>query len=426
MKTSAQLTAVLMMALLLMGPSCKRKPAAPAATAASGQAQGIAEKPAPQKKIMYRSTMMPNEVSDKPGKDSMGMDMVPFEVEGSGTVQEVQGRIRVKISPERQQLIGVRTAVAGVQPIERVITAVGEIDYAEPNISVVNLKYDGWVERLSVDRTGLSVRRGAALLDLYSPDLVAAEQEYLIALKSGPAFGNAEGLLRSAREKLALWNLTDAQIADLARTGQPRTTITVYAPASGIVVEKNVLLGQKIMAGEDLFKIVDLTRVWILGEIYESEVPFVRVGQTVEISLASRPGEAFSGRIAYIYPYLKPETRTNQIRIEAANPALELKPRMYANLRIRVGLGRKLAIPVDSVLDAGVTKVVFVVLPDGYFEPREVKLGVSGENLYEVLDGVREGESVVTSANFLVDSESSLKAALGRMIKTAPGDAGHD
>ena len=413
---------------LLLGASCKGKGGAPAPGPA-GSEQGRPAKPAPgaKKKILYRSTMMPNEISDKPGKDSMGMDMVPFEVEeGGGPVKEVQGRIQVRISPERQQLIGVRTAPVEIQPIERLITAVGRVDYAEPNISVVNLKYDGWVEKLFVNETGLAVKRGQALLDLYSPDLVAAEQEYLIALKSGAALGEPETVLKSARGKLALWGVTDAQIADLARTGEARTTLTVYAPASGIVVEKNVVQGQKVMAGEDLFRIVDLSRVWIIGEIYEYELPFVKAGQVVEISLASRPGETFSGKIAYIYPYLKPETRTNQIRVEAANPALELKPQMYASLRIRVDLGRRLAIPVDAVLDAGITKIAFVALPDGYFEPREVKLGARGENLYEVLDGVREGESIVTSANFLVDSESSLKAALSQMIKTAPGGDGHD
>lgn len=430
MKTGHKLAAVVLTALLAIpGAACKRKggsAAAPAGPAGQEPSQIEKGKPVPQKKIMYRSTMMPDEVSDKPGKDSMGMDMVPFEVEEGGAVTQVGGRIRVKISPERQQLIGVRTEAVKSRPVERTIQTVGQVDYAEPNIRYVNLKYDGWVEKLYVDSTGRAVRAGEALFDLYSPDLVAAEQEYLIALKAGTALGGASSILESARQKLSLWNVTDAQIEELRKTGAGARTVAVFSPASGIVVEKNVIQGQKVMSGENLFKIVDLSRVWILGEVYEYELPFIKTGQEVMVSLSYDPGESFSGKIAYIYPYLKPDTRTNQIRIEAANPGLKLKPGMYANLRLRVDLGTKLAVPSDAVLDAGVTKIVFVALGDGYFEPREVKLGARGENVYEVLDGVREGENVVTSANFLVDSESSLKAALSQMIKASTGGPDHD
>lgn len=394
------------------------KEEAPAAAQPSGQAGA---KPAPKKKTMYRSTMNPGEISDKPGKDSMGMEMVPFEVEEGGEVSEVGGRIRVKISSERQQLIGVKTALVGFQDIPKIIRAVGRVDYAEPNISFVNLKYDGWVEKLFVSSTGRSVRKGEPLFDLYSPDLVAAQQEYLIALKAGAALRDAAGILKSAREKLKLWNVTDAQIEELGKTGEARRALTVYSPASGIVVEKNVFQGQKVMSGENLFKIADLTRVWILGQVYDYELPFLKTGQQVMASLSYYPGESFEGRIAYIYPYLKPETRTNEIRIEVANPGLKLKPEMFANLEIHVDYGNKLTIPASAVLDAGVSKIVFVALGNGYFEPREVKLGVRGDELYEVLGGVAADEAVVISANFLVDSESSLKAALSRMTKAAAG-----
>jgi RND family efflux transporter MFP subunit len=382
--------------------------------------------PAPKKKIMYRSTMMPNEISDKPGKDSMGMDMVPFEVEEGGAVTEVGGRIQVKIGPERQQLIGIKTASARFQDIHKVIEAVGRVDYAEPNMSYVNLKYDGWVEKLYVNSTGRAVRRGEPLFDLYSPDLVSAQQEYLIALKAGATLGDASSILKSAREKLRLWNVTDAQIEELGKTGEAQKTLTVYSPGSGIVVEKSVILGQKVMSGENLYKIVDLSRVWILGEVYEYELPFIKTGQEVKVSLSYYPGESFTGKIAYIYPYLKPETRTNQVRIEVGNPGLKLKPEMFANLEIHVDYGTKLAVPADAVLDAGQSKIVFVAKGDGYFEPREVKLGVRGQDVYEVLGGVSEGENIVTSANFLIDSESSLKAALSQMTKASTGDHKHD
>jgi Cu(I)/Ag(I) efflux system membrane fusion protein/cobalt-zinc-cadmium efflux system membrane fusion protein len=382
--------------------------------------------PAPKKKVMYRSTMSPGEVSDKPGKDSMGMDMVPFEVEESGAVTEVGGRVQVKISPERQQLIGIKTASVKSQPIHKLIKAVGRVDYAEPNLSIVNLKFDGWVEELFVNSTGRAVRRGEPLFDIYSPDLVSAQQEYLIALKAGATLGDSSSILKSAREKLRLWDIPDREVEELGRTGQTKKTVTIYSPGSGIVIEKNVVQGQKIMSGENLFKIADLSRVWILGEIYEYELPFIKTGQEAKISLSYYPGESFAGTITYIYPYLKPETRTNQVRIEVANPGLKLKPEMFADLEIHVDYGTKLTVPSDAVLDAGDTKIVFVAKGDGYFEPREVKLGVRGQDIYEVLSGVSEGENVVTSANFLVDSESSLKAALNRMTKPAAGEHKHD
>ncbi|MGZ8841510.1 MAG: efflux RND transporter periplasmic adaptor subunit, partial [Candidatus Aminicenantales bacterium] len=344
----------------------------------------------------------------------------------SGTVTEVGGRIQVKISAERQQLIGIKTAVVKSQPIHKLIKAVGRVDYAEPNVSIVNLKFDGWVEKLFVNSTGRAVRKGEPLFDIYSPELVSAQQEYLIALKAGTALGQASTLLKSAREKLRLWDVTDSQVEELERTGQFKKTVTVYAPGSGIVLEKNVLQGQKIMAGENLFKIADLSRVWILGEIYEYELPFIKTGQEAKISLSYDPGESFMGKIIYIYPYLTPETRTNQVRIEVANPELKLKPGMFANLEIHVDYGTRLTVPVDAVLDAGESKIVFVAKGDGYFEPREVRLGVRGEDAFEVLDGVSEGENIVTSANFLIDSESSLKAALNRMVKPAAGVDKHD
>lgn len=384
------------------------------------------ENPAPKKKTMYRSTMNPGEISDKPGKDSMGMDMVPFEVEEGGTVTEVGGRIQVKISPQRQQLIGIKTALVTSQSIHKLIKAVGRVDYAEPNISIVTLKFDGWVERLFVNSTGRAVRKGEALFDIYSPDLVAAQQEYLIALKAGATLGGASSILKSAREKLRLWDIPDREVEELGRTGEFKKTVTVYSPGSGIVIEKNVVQGQKIMSGESLYKIADLSRVWILGEVYEYELPFIKTGQDAKISLSYYPGESFAGKITYIYPYLKPETRTNQVRIEVANPGLKLKPEMFANLEIQVDYGTKLTVPADAVLDAGDTKIVFVAMGDGYFEPREVKLGVRGQDVYEVLGGVSEGENVVTSATFLIDSESSLKAALSRMAKASTGDRKHD
>ena len=374
--------------------------------------------PAAKKKTMYRSTMNPNEISDKPGKDSMGMEMVPFEVEEGGEVAEVGGRVAVKISPERQQLIGVRSEKLRIQPIHKLIRAVGRIDYAEPNLSLVTLKFEGWVEDLIVNSTGRFVRKGDPLLDIYSPDLVAAQQEYLLAVKAKylPA-GSGLSVLKSARERLRLWDISDEQVEDLERTGEVKKSLMLYAPISGFVIEKEVLQGQKVMPGENLFKIADLSRVWVIGEIYEYELPFIKPGQEANVSLSYFPGETFSGKISYVYPYLNPETRTVKVRIEMQNPGFKLKPEMYANLEIHVDYGSRLAIPADAVIDAGEKKIAFVDKGDGYLEPRELKLGVKGEGIFEVLAGVPEGEKVVTSANFLIDSESSLKAALKQMTQ---------
>jgi Cu(I)/Ag(I) efflux system membrane fusion protein/cobalt-zinc-cadmium efflux system membrane fusion protein len=385
------------------------------------------EKPAVKKKTMYKSTMNPAEISDKPGKDSMGMDMVPFELEEGGETSAVGGRITVKISPERQQMIGVKTEILKIQTIHRLIKAVGRVDYAEPNVALINLKFDGWVEKLYVDSTGQLVKKGDPLLDIYSPELVSAQQEYLLAVKAKNSLGDSGlSVLKSAREKLRLWDIPDRQVETLERAGEITRTLTLYAPLSGFVIEKSVLHGQKIMAGENLYKIADLSRVWVLGDIYEYELPFIKTQQETVITLSYFPGETFTGRIVYIYPYLNPETRTNRIRIEVNNPSYRLKPEMFANLEIHVDYGAKLAIPVDAIIDAGEMKIAFVDKGDGYLEPRAVKLGVKGDGIYEVLGGVVAGEKVVTSANFLVDSESSLKAALKRMTQSASGERKHD
>jgi Cu(I)/Ag(I) efflux system membrane fusion protein len=388
-------------------------------------------KPALKKKIMYRSTMNPNEISDKPGKDSMGMEMVLFEVE-EAEISEVSGRVQVRISPERQQTIGVKTEVVKFQPFHKVLRTVGRVDYVEPNMAFVNIKFDGWVEKLYVDSTGRMVKEGDPLLDIYSPELVAAQQEYLLAIKAKKSlekagtYDSGSSMLKSAQEKLKLWDIQEKQIEELEQTGEAKKILSIYSPSKGFVIEKNVLQGQKIMSGENLYKIADLSKVWIYGEIYEYELPFIKAGQMVKISLSYYPGESFKGKITYIYPYLSAETRTNRIRIEVDNSRFKLKPEMYANLEIQVDYGSRLVIPADAVLDAGERKIAFVDKGDGYLEPREIKVGVRGDNVYEVLEGIVEGEKVVTSANFLIDSESSLKAALKQMVKGSPGGHEHD
>jgi Cu(I)/Ag(I) efflux system membrane fusion protein/cobalt-zinc-cadmium efflux system membrane fusion protein len=392
------------------------------------------EKLMAKKKVMYRSTMNPNEVSDRPGKDSMGMEMEPFELEESPAVSTVEGRSIVKISPEKQQIIGVKTGIVEKRKLVKKINTVGRVDYVEPELKFVNTKFEGWVEKLYIDYTGQFVRKGTPLAEIYSPELVSTQQEYLLAYKTQKnkqkdnvtdIISSNFTIIDSARQRLKLWDITDDQIRKLEEKGEIKKTLTVHSPVNGFVIEKNVLQGQKIMPGENLYKIADISTVWIYGDVYEYEIPLIKHGQGVNITLSYFPGETFKGKVDYIYPYLNQETRTNRVRILAENPGFELKPGMYANLELMVDYGTKLVVPFSAVLDSGERKYVFVDIGDGYFEPREVKLGISTDDYYEVLEGLKEGERVVTSATFLIDSESSLKSAIEQMGKPGEGHASH-
>lgn len=377
--------------------------------------------PAAKKKIMYRSSMNPNEISDRPGKDSMGMEMVPFEVEEEGEVSEVAGRVAVKMSPERQQLIGVTFGQAEVRDLHHVLRTVAKFVYDETRIVDVNTKFPGWVERLDVDFEGQLVREGVPLFSIYSPELVAAQEEYLLALRAGglfvspeksPAGPERDPLLEGARRKLLLWDITEAQIKELERTKTPLKNMVFYTPFTGYAIEKNVLKGKYVMPGETLYRLADISAIWVLADVYEYELPLVSRGQHVTVELPYFPGESFSGKITYIYPYLADMTRTAKVRVELPNGDFRLKPDMYGTILIHLDLGRRLSVPTSAVLDSGTRKLVFIDRGDGYFEPREVKVGLRAGDFYEVTAGLKEGQKVVTSANFLVDSESKLKAAV--------------
>ncbi|MEW5900649.1 MAG: efflux RND transporter periplasmic adaptor subunit [Acidobacteriota bacterium] len=377
--------------------------------------------PPAKKKIMYRSSMNPNEISEKPGKDSMGMDMVPFEVEEGGEVSEVGGRVTVKISPERQQLIGVTFGQAEIRDLHHILRTVAKFTYDETKIVDVNTKFPGWVERLDVDFQGQLVRSGVPLFSIYSPELVAAQEEYLLASKAGgllvsaesaPARPERDPLVEGAKRKLLLWDITETQIKELERTQTLMKTMVFYAPFTGYVIEKNVLKGKYVMPGETLYKLADISTIWVLADVYEYELPLVSRGQQVTVELPYFPGESFTGKITYIYPYLADMTRTAKVRVELPNRDFKLKPDMYGTISIHLDLGPKLSVPASAVLDSGTRKLVFIDRGEGYFEPREVKLGIRAGDFYEVIAGLQEGERVVTSANFLVDSESKLKAAI--------------
>jgi len=345
-------------------------------------------------------------------------ETLPAKVETTATT--LPGFIR--LTEWKQQLIGVKTAPVVMRPLAKVIRTVGKVDYDETKLVSVNLKIEGWVEELFVDYTGKLVKKGQPLFTIYSPELVSVQEEYLLALKGqkylkGSAFNDiasgAHTLLESAKRRLLLWDITEKQIEELERRGKPDTYLTIYSPVTGFVVEKNVVKGLHIMPGMDLYRIADLSTVWVYADIYEYEVPYVKVGEPAIITVTSYPGEVWVGRIGYIYPYLEGTTRTLKVRLEVPNSDLKLKPDMFANVELRLQLGRKLALPESAVVYTGKRALVFVDLGQGRFQPREVKLGAKSNGHFEVLSGVEEGEKVVTSGNFLIDSESNLRGVLG-------------
>ncbi|HEX7406638.1 MAG TPA: efflux RND transporter periplasmic adaptor subunit [Candidatus Binatia bacterium] len=391
--------------------------------------------PGAQKKIIYRSTMNPNEMSDQPGKDSMGMDMVPEEIDASpaGSTAAVEGRVAVKVSTQKRQLIGVRTAPVEKGPFTRTIRTVGRVTYDESRLRNVFTKVSGWVERLYANTTGQLVKEGEPLLSIYSPDLVSSAQEYLLALRgrdqladSDMAGDSSDRLVESARRRLLLFGLTPQQITALQKTGEAPTTMTLHAPISGNIITRYVTQGDRIEPGTKLLDIAELSRVWVLADIYEYELPFVRLGQVATMTLSYLPGRTFEGRITFIYPTLSEATRTVKVRLEFSNPDFALKPEMYAQVEIRSDLGERLSVPESAVISTGTRDIAFVDRGEGYFEPRELKVGMRLADRFEVLDGVAEGEQVLTSGNFLVDSESKLKAALAAAgTEKAGSTAGH-
>jgi Cu(I)/Ag(I) efflux system membrane fusion protein len=377
------------------------------------------EAKAAPKKTIYRSTMNPNEVSDKPGKDSMGMDMVPVEVE-EPTGKTPSGLATVSITAEARQRMGITLGMVEKRNLTRDVRTSAKIVADETRLYHVNVKVEGWVDKLFVATTGQAVKKGDPLLTLYSPDLVAAEQEYLIAFqtKQRVAAGNpdavqgGETLLDASRRRLELWDISAEQIERLEKTGKVEKFLTLYAPFSGWVLERNVIAGHKIMSGQDLLVLADLTTVWGDSDIYESDLPYVKVGMTAEIALPYWPDKTFTGELFFVSPTLDPETRTLKARITIPNADLLLKPEMYANARLSYQLGEKLAVPKAAVMRTGERSYAFRDGGGGKLIPVEIKLGIRSDGYYEVLSGLQEGDKVVTSANFLVDSESSMKAAI--------------
>ena len=380
----------------------------------------------PKGKILYyRNPMVPSDTSPVPKKDPMGMDYVPV-YEG----EEQQGN-QVSISPEKVQKLGVKTEAASIKSLTRTIRAVGTVQVDERRLYTVAPRFEGWIRQLYVNATGQTVKRGQPLMDVYSPELVSAQQEYLIALggirslqDSGPAVqASMQQLTEAALQRLRNWEVPEDELQRLRREDKARQLLTLRAPVTGVVLEKTAVQGMRFMPGEALYRIADLSSVWLLADVFEQDLGLVHPGQKASITVNAYPGKVFTGKVAFIYPVVNPQTRTAQVRIELPNPKGLFKPAMYARVELAAAhiSTPMVTIPNSAVINSGTRQVVLIEKGEGRYEPREVKLGLQDDEYVQVLEGVAAGEKVVVSANFLIDAESNLKAALGSF----GGHAGH-
>ena len=376
-----------------------------------------------EKKVLYWvDPMHPAYKSDKPGiAPDCGMDLVPvYEGEDVGK-STVEGYSNVKLATSRQQLIGVQTGIAEKRSMGRTVRAVGRVAVDETRLHKITTKFDGYIEKLYVDYTGKEVRRGQPLFAVYSPELLATQQEYLLALRTAK---QSPLLLESSRRRLQLWDISGADIRRLEQTGATRKALTIASPVNGFVLTKNAIEGARIAAGEPMFEIADLDRVWVFADVYESELAFARLGAPATITLSYLPGRTFNGKVTFVTPTVDPMTRTAKVRIEVDNRDHALKPDMFADVVIEEPTRSVTVVPDSAVISTGTRSVLFVVKDGGTFEPREVQTGTKSDRYIEIRSGVEPGEKVATQANFLIDSESRLKAALAQM--SGPGaHSGH-
>ncbi len=365
----------------------------------------------------YTCGMHPWVILPKPGNCPIcGMKLVPLD--------PAKFTGQVTINPVVAQDIGVRISPVVTGPVVRTIRTVGTVDYNETAVRDVNIKLSGWIEKLHVDYLGKEVKAGQPLFDLYSPELYSAQQEYLLAYRSAaqsaaPASQSADDVLAAARTRLEYFDITPAQIKALEQQGHPSKTMTIYSPDTGAVIAKKAFEGMHVQSGTQLYRIADLSKVWVMVTLYEYQLPYVQVGQKAVMSLSYIPGQTFEGRIIYIYPTLDPRTRQVKVRLEFDNPHGLLKPGMFAKIQLESTLAnnRTLA-PRSAVIDTGERKVAFVSLGNGRFEPRKVQTGaLTGDGMIEILDGLKPGEQVVTSGEFLIDSEANIRDALAKMIR---------
>jgi Cu(I)/Ag(I) efflux system membrane fusion protein/cobalt-zinc-cadmium efflux system membrane fusion protein len=359
----------------------------------------------------------PTEAAGQPPMADMPTGKAPADA-GKPTTP---ARVDVTIDPRRQQLIGVRTAPVTLELMQHALRTVGVVRYDETSLADINLRLEGWIRDLYVDYTGQPIQKGQPLFTLYSPDLLATQQEYLLALKTrdqmqasviADARERADQLVASARQRLVLWNLPEEEIRAVEEKRQAPDVVTFRSPVSGFVIEKTALQGMHVMPGQTLYKVANLSNVWVEADVYEQEMALARVGQRATVTLDAYPGESFNGRAIYIYPFVQEDTRTVKVRFQFANRGGRLKPGMYANVEMQGRDAMGLTVPANALLDSGTDQVVFVAQGDGYFTPRTVKVGRNLGDRIEILEGVKEGEQVATGATFFLDSESQLRAGL--------------
>lgn len=390
----------------------------------------MSESKAPTPKAArYHCPMHPNYTSDEPGNCPVcGMKLVP--IPDASAPPEIAGHEHTgepatmppnafHVSPEKQQLIGVTYGVAEASPATRSFRALGKVMMDETRLAKVQTRVEGWIDQVYIDFTGKQVEKGQPLLTLYSPEMLASQQEFLLALrsreilKSSPlaiSRNHSESLIAAARKRLELWELSDEQIGEIERTEKPLTQITLYSPISGYVMARNAYPKQRITPETELYTLADLSHIWIVADVFENDAPLVHIGTPAQVKLSNIAGRAIPARVSYIQPQVDPTSRTLKIRLEADNPTLALKPDMFADVDFQVHLGQRLTVPEPAVLDSGITKRVYVSLGNGYLEPRIVETGERAGGRVEITRGLKAGEQVVTSGNFLIDSESQLRS----------------
>lgn len=395
--------------------------AASVTAAANGPVSTGAKKE--RKLLYYQNPMGLPDTSPTPKKDPMGMDYIPVYEGGDEDAGGAPAAAnQVKISTAKVQKLGVRTEAASLRVLDKIVRAAGRVEPDERRIFTISPRFEGYVERLHVNVTGQPVGKGQPLFEVYSPELVSAQREYAIGAQGVQAMNGADSEAKSSMKQLAEsalmrlknWAISEEQLKALAKSGEAKHTLTFRSPVSGIVTEKKAVQGMRFMPGEMLYQVADLSSVWVIADVFEQDIGLVKAGVKARVKINAYPDKVFEGTITYVYPTLKAETRTVPVRIELANPGLLLKPAMFAQVELPVGgKGPVLTVPDSAVIDSGTRRIVLVQVEEGRFEPREVKLGARSDSYIEVLEGVKDGEQVVVAANFLIDAESNLRAAIG-------------
>lgn len=400
-------------------------PAAPHPDASSAKNQTTAPKI-----LYYRNPMGLADTSPTPKKDPMGMDYIPVYAEGSA--EPNTSSTSININAQKIQQLGVKTEAVTLRTLETGVNAVGQVAIDESRTYAIAPRFEGWVERLHVNITGQEVAKGQALFEAYSPELVSAQNEYAIAAQGTKAMQSADAntqqsmqqLADSSLSRLRNWEMSEGQIKALTQSGKVQRTITYRSPVRGIVMTKKAVQGMRFMPGENLFEIADLSHVWVVADVFEQDLARLKLGAMVTVSVSAYPGKTWTGKISYIYPTIKPETRSVPIRVELANGDGLLKPAMYAKVQLSSPSSTPvLSVPVSAIIDSGTRQIALVQVAAGQFEPREVSVGQRSAQWLEIRSGLKEGEEVVTAANFLIDAESNLKAALSGLQAPKPVSA---